>query len=244
MKINYNKLITKSNTLDKVKSTKQYNDVKEIVECSSVKRELAKVFKMYRTSNNYYQDDLAKLLDVNPCMISKYENGSYNPTIKQLIKISYKLSDSNELFISICKNVLKELDKIYPLDKNNAIKLKITPFSSINLTKNTKKQSKEEFSYVLALSIIANVIKTFRLNNNLTQNDIASKLNVNQVMISKLEKGTYNPSIKLLIKISYGLTNDRTLFNYMIKEICKSFNKEALLLKDVKDSSSKKTKCL
>lgn len=46
-----------------------------------------------------------------------------------------------------------------------------------------------------------------RKNLNLTQVELAEKLNISEVYVRKLEKGTRNPSISLMIKIEkfYGI---------------------------------------
>lgn len=47
-----------------------------------------------------------------------------------------------------------------------------------------------------------------RKNLNLTQVELAEKLNISEVYVRKLEKGTRNPSISLMIKIEkfYGIS--------------------------------------
>jgi len=47
-----------------------------------------------------------------------------------------------------------------------------------------------------------NRIKEFRAKFNLTQNDLASKVNVRRETIVFLEQGKYNPSLKLAYEIS------------------------------------------
>ena len=55
----------------------------------------------------------------------------------------------------------------------------------------------EELLYVISKNII-----TYRKENNLTQEELAKKINVNQTMISKLESGNYNPTFKQIYKIT------------------------------------------
>lgn len=52
-----------------------------------------------------------------------------------------------------------------------------------------------------------NRIKELRAKYNLTQNDLANKVNVRRETIVFLEKGKYNPSLKLAYDISktFGL---------------------------------------
>lgn len=46
----------------------------------------------------------------------------------------------------------------------------------------------------------------YRDENNLTQKDLAKKLNITQAMISKLESGDYNPTVKMLMEIAQKLS--------------------------------------
>ncbi|MDD3159894.1 MAG: helix-turn-helix transcriptional regulator [Candidatus ainarchaeum sp.] len=57
-----------------------------------------------------------------------------------------------------------------------------------------------------------NNIKTLRLEFNLTQDDLAKKVNVRRETILFLEKGKYNPSLKLAHDIA-------KLFGKKIEEI-------------------------
>jgi putative transcriptional regulator len=50
-----------------------------------------------------------------------------------------------------------------------------------------------------------NRIKEFRAKYNLTQNDLAKLVNVRRETIVFLEKGKYNPSLKLAYEISRAL---------------------------------------
>ena len=57
---------------------------------------------------------------------------------------------------------------------------------------------------------IANVIVGFkikqeRLNLNLSQEDLALKIGIDQSDLSKIEKGNANPSIKMIYRIASGL---------------------------------------
>lgn len=44
-----------------------------------------------------------------------------------------------------------------------------------------------------------------RISQNLTQKELAARTGINQADISKLEKGTRNPSLKLLKRIADGM---------------------------------------
>lgn len=48
----------------------------------------------------------------------------------------------------------------------------------------------------------------YRAQHNLTQKDLAKKLKITQAMISKLESGDYNPTVKMLYDISHKLSWD------------------------------------
>jgi putative transcriptional regulator len=59
---------------------------------------------------------------------------------------------------------------------------------------------------------VKNKITEFRENSGLTQKELALKLEVSRQTIISLEKGRYNPSIKLAFKIA-------RLFDVMIEEV-------------------------
>ena len=77
----------------------------------------------------------------------------------------------------------------------------------------------EVLEYEQILLSISNTITKYRNENNLTQKDLAKSLNINQVMVSKLERGNYNPTFKLLYNISRKLTKSSELFINMLKDI-------------------------
>ena len=79
--------------------------------------------------------------------------------------------------------------------------------------------------YEQILLSISKAISNYRKKYKLTQKELASRLNVNQVMISKLERGNYNPTIKLLHSISRKLTNSSNLFIDMLKDMIVSLYK-------------------
>lgn len=56
---------------------------------------------------------------------------------------------------------------------------------------------------------MVNRIKIARIEKNLTQKDLASKVNVTRQTIGLIEAGKYNPSLKLCIDIAKTL--DKTL---------------------------------
>ena len=97
MEINYNELLDFSNVEIKGDTSK----VDEIIEYEEILFAISKSLKEYRKEKGFSQKELAKLLDVDQTMISKLESGEYNPTFKQLHKISRTLTNSSSLFIDI-----------------------------------------------------------------------------------------------------------------------------------------------
>ena len=79
--------------------------------------------------------------------------------------------------------------------------------------------------YEQILLSISKTIMNYRTTHKLTQEELAKDLNVNQVMISKLERGRYNPTVKLLYNISRKLTKSSDLFINMLKDMITSLYK-------------------
>lgn len=79
--------------------------------------------------------------------------------------------------------------------------------------------------YEQILLSISKTIMNYRTTHKLTQEELAKDLNVNQVMISKLERGRYNPTVKLLYNISRKLTKSSDLFIGMLKDMITSLYK-------------------
>ena len=69
------------------------------------------------------------------------------------------------------------------------------------------------------LFAISEKVINYRKENNLTQKQLADKLKVNQTMISKLERGDYNPTFKQIYNMSRKLTNSSDLFVDILKNI-------------------------
>lgn len=109
MEINYNELLDFSNVEIKGDTSK----VDEIIEYEEILFAISKSLKEYRKEKGFSQKELAKLLDVDQTMISKLESGEYNPTFKQLHKISRTLTNSSSLFIDILKNIIENISQIY-----------------------------------------------------------------------------------------------------------------------------------
>ncbi len=57
--------------------------------------------------------------------------------------------------------------------------------------------------------ILKNNVKTFRVQADLTQHQLAEKVGVTRQTISLIEKGKYNPTLKLCLEICYVV--NRTL---------------------------------
>lgn len=74
-----------------------------------------------------------------------------------------------------------------------------------------------EFEEVLFA--ISEYLINYRKKNNLTQKELAKKLGKNQTMISKLESGDYNPTLKQIYNLSRTLTNSSDMFIEILKSI-------------------------
>ncbi|MCK4763809.1 MAG: helix-turn-helix transcriptional regulator [Candidatus Aminicenantes bacterium] len=57
-------------------------------------------------------------------------------------------------------------------------------------------------------------IIALRIKENLTQKDLANKMNTNQSVISRLESGKYNPSIEFLNRIAKAM-NKKVEINFI-----------------------------
>ena len=94
---------------------------------------------------------------------------------------------------------------------------------------NVDKELLKRIEYKEVLFILSQEIIQYREKNNLKQIDLANKLNMSQVMISKIESGTYNPTIKKLVQIWNALSDENINFgaNLLIKiynKIVKNYN--------------------
>lgn len=101
------------------------------------------------------------------------------------------------------------------------MKIKINNLYDANKIKikNDVSNIDEVLEYEQILLSISRTITNYRNDNKLTQKELAKTLNINQVMISKLEKGNYNPTMKILYTISRKLTKSSDLFISMLKDI-------------------------
>lgn len=109
MKLNYDEL--NSFTEEDLKG--DTSEIDEILEYEEILYEISRSIKEYRNKNKMTQKQLAKKLDIDQVMISKLESGNYNPTFKQIHKISRKLTDSANLFIKVLDNIIKDLNEMY-----------------------------------------------------------------------------------------------------------------------------------
>ncbi len=83
----------------------------------------------------------------------------------------------------------------------------------------------EVLEYEQILLSISKAIINYRKINHITQKELAKILAVNQTMISKLERGKYNPTIKLLYTISRKLTKSSDFFINTLKDMITSLYK-------------------
>ena len=82
----------------------------------------------------------------------------------------------------------------------------------------TDEETKELFGLDDILISISLKIVNYRIANNLTQTKLAHILGISQAMVSKLESGTYNPTIEQLWRISKKLGwNFKVIFDESIQ---------------------------
>lgn len=108
MSIDFNKLFDP----DKEKINSDVSEIDEILELNEIYYIISKKIIEYRKENNLTQKELAKKINVNQTMISKLESGNYNPTFKQIHKISRKLTNSANMFKMILREIIQSLDNI------------------------------------------------------------------------------------------------------------------------------------
>lgn len=111
MAINYDKLLN----LDIEYKNQVDSELSEIIEENEILYSISKIFIEYRKEKKMTQKNFAELIGTNQTMVSKIESGKYNPTFKEIYKISRKLTNSVELFNEILEEILlnlKEVEKI------------------------------------------------------------------------------------------------------------------------------------
>lgn len=106
MRVNYEKLKS-SMVFEKDENTKE---IEELMEYEEIVFEISKKINDYRREKCLTQKQLAEILNVNQVMIAKLESGKYNPTFKQLHKISRKLTNSSKFFIEILNDIILNLE--------------------------------------------------------------------------------------------------------------------------------------
>ena len=128
MGINYDELMN----FDEIEIKGDTSKIDEIIEYEEILFEISKSLKKYREENNLTQKQLAKLLGVDQVMISRLESGNYNPTFKQLHKISRKLTNSAVLFVNVLENIIDNLNQMYKTTYEVTIKKEKYNNSNIN----------------------------------------------------------------------------------------------------------------
>ena len=101
MSIDFDKLFNPRKEQIKTETT----EIDEILEQEEILYIISKNIILYRKEHKLTQKQLAEELNVNQTMISKLESGKYNPTFKQIYKITRNLTKSSEMF----KNILQEI---------------------------------------------------------------------------------------------------------------------------------------
>lgn len=121
--INYDELVN----FEDVDVEEDTSNIDEILEYEEILFEISNCLKNYRKIHNLTQKELAEKLGINQVMISKLERGNYNPTFKQLHKISRKLTNSSELFINVLENIINNISEMYKTTYD--LKLKTEEYS-------------------------------------------------------------------------------------------------------------------
>ncbi|MCR5146813.1 MAG: helix-turn-helix transcriptional regulator [Clostridia bacterium] len=86
-----------------------------------------------------------------------------------------------------------------------------------------------DIEYNEILFIISKELVNYRDENKLKQEDLAKKLNMSQVMISKMESGKYNYTIKSLVNLWNNLSTEKVNFGARLlwniyNKIVKNYN--------------------
>ena len=82
---------------------------------------------------------------------------------------------------------------------------KFVKFNDLLKQQLKNKQFKKAFDELELQYTLKRILIDKRIKEGLTQKQLAKKIGIKQPLISKLETGNYNPSIKFLQKIAKGL---------------------------------------
>ena len=75
-------------------------------------------------------------------------------------------------------------------------------------------KNREKYEYELRMDILGNMIKTSRIERNLTQTQLGNLIGVQKAQISKLENHTNSASIDTVVKVFKALKAD---INFNVK---------------------------
>lgn len=106
MSTNYKKL-----TNYKLKN-KVEPEIEEILEENEIFRTISEVIIKYRKNTGLTQKEFAKKVDIHQSMVSKIESGKYNPSFKEIYRISRRARNSTEIFKKILKEILENLEEL------------------------------------------------------------------------------------------------------------------------------------
>ena len=70
----------------------------------------------------------------------------------------------------------------------------------------------------MKLEILKDVLKERRINANLSQQELANRINISQVGYSKIERGNKNPSLKTYTKLAAVLGFDMNILKESVRE--------------------------
>ena len=107
MSIDFDKLFNPRKEQIKTDTT----EIDEILEQEEILYIISKNIILYRKEHKLTQKQLAEELNVNQTMISKLESGKYNPTFKQIYRITRILTKSSEMFKNILQEIINNLNK-------------------------------------------------------------------------------------------------------------------------------------
>ena len=91
---------------------KDFN-VDEMIAYNEMLLTISKQIIEYRRKNNLTQRQFAELVGCTQVMVSKLEKGNYNPTLKFINELSWKISNSIDFFTSTMNKIINNLDIVY-----------------------------------------------------------------------------------------------------------------------------------